>query len=209
MNLRLFHLDDLASGVRQVVQFLVERLRHRHDPVGQALVVLVLDREGHELRRHRPELHRLLRQALRRLEDLRILHLAAPDRPDDPRHHARFQIVVQDVAARKRDAARADLRQLRMRRLEAVHVMRRITRPALAAHVLIEAAVAVRHDVEPRRLLLAQIHRQRIHILLAEAADHHRVQKRFEAEIFGIPARTRQRSGHGGRQHFAGSRFQH
>ena len=61
-----------------------------------------------------------------------------------------------------------------------LHVMRRIAGPALPADVLVEPAIAVGHDVQPGDFLLAQIHRQRIHILLAEAADHHRVQKRFQ-----------------------------
>ena len=53
-------------------------------------------------------------------------------------------------------------------------------------------AVAVGHDVEAGDFLLAQIHRQRVHVLLAEAADHHRVEKCFDAEIFRVPAWTRQ-----------------
>ena len=75
---------------------------------------------------------------------------------------------MQDVPARKPDAARAHLRQLRMRRVEPAHVVRRIARPALAADVLVEPAVAVGHDVQPGHFLLPQIHRQRVHILLAE-----------------------------------------
>ena len=70
-------------------------------------------------------------------------------RADDPRHHARFEIVVEDVAARKPNAAGADRRQLRVGRVEAVHVMRRVAGPALAADILIEPAVAVGDDVEP------------------------------------------------------------
>ena len=209
VNLRLFHLDDRAPRIRQVVQLLVERVAHRQDARRQVLVVLVLHRKRHQLRRHRPELHRLARQALRRFPDLRILHLAGAQRPDDLRHHARFEVVVQDVPARKPDAARAHLRQLRMRRVEPAHVVRRIARPALPTHVLVEPAVPVGHDVQPGDFLLAQIHRQRIHILLAEAADHHRVQKRFQLQILGIPARTRQRARDRRGHHQPSSRFQH
>ena len=80
--------------------------------------------------------------------------------------------------ARKPDPARAHRRQLRVRRVEPVHVVRRIARPALAADVLIEPAIAVGHDVEPGHFLLAQIDRQRVDILLAEPRDHHRIEER-------------------------------
>ena len=196
-------------GIRQVVQLLVEGIAQRHDPLRQPRVVLVLHRERHQLRRHRPELHRLGRQPLRRLEQLRILHLAAPDRPHQLRHHPRFQVVVQDVPARKRNAPRPHLRQLRMRRLEPAHVMRRITRPALPPDVLVEPAVPVRHDVQPRHLLLPQIHRQRVHILLPEPRRHHRVQERPRPQVFGIPAWPRQRPRDRRRQHLPGGGFQH
>ena len=45
-----------------------------------ALVVLVLQREGDDLRRHRAELHRLLGEALRRLPHRGVLQVAAADR---------------------------------------------------------------------------------------------------------------------------------
>ena len=67
-----------------------------------------------------------------------------------------------------------------MRRVEPVHVMRRVARPALAAHVLVEPAVAVGDDVEAGHFLFAQIDRQRIDVLLAEPADHHRVEERLQ-----------------------------
>ncbi len=155
MDLRLLQLDHRAAGVRQVVQLLVERLTQGHDALGEARVVLVLHRKRHQLRCHRPELHRLLRQPLRRLEQLRILHLAPAHRAHQLRHHPRFEIVVQNVAARKRNPPRPHRRQLRVRRLEPAHVMRRITRPALPADVLVEPAVAVGHDVQARHFLLA------------------------------------------------------
>ena len=89
------------------------------------------------------------------------------------------------------------------------HVMRRIARPALPADVLVEPAVAVRHDVQPRHFLLAQIHRQRIDILLAEPRRHHRVQKRPRPQILRIPTRARQRARDRRREHDPGSGLQH
>ena len=68
----------------------------------------------------------------------------------------------------KPDAAGADRRQLRVRRVEARHVVRRIARPALAADVLIEPAVAVGDDVETGDFLFPEVDRQRVDVLLAE-----------------------------------------
>ena len=64
-----------------------------------------------------------------------------------------------------------------MRGIEAGHVMRWIARPALAAHILIEPAIAVGDDVEAGDFLFAQIDRQRVDVLLPEPADDHRIQE--------------------------------
>ena len=96
---------------------------------------------------------------------------------------------MKDVAARKRDAAGADLGQLRVRGFEAFHVMGRIAGPALAADVLVEPAVAVGDDIETRDLLLAQINGERVDVLFPEAAGDHRIEKRLDAEVFGVPTR--------------------
>jgi hypothetical protein len=96
-----------------------------------------------------------------------------------------------------------------MRRVEAVHVMRRVAGPALSADVLIEAAIPVGDDVQTGDFLLSQVDRQGIHVLLAEAADHHRVEKRLETEVFRIPARTGQRPCDRRRQHLACACVQH
>ena len=95
--------------------------------------------------------------------------MSLADGAHDLRHHARFEVVVQDVSARKPDPARAHLGELGMERLEPLHVVRRIARPALAAVVLVETAVTVRDDVEARHLLFAQVYRERVDVLLAEA----------------------------------------
>ena len=84
--------------------------------------------------------------------------------------------------------------------VEAAHVVGRIAGPALAADVVVEAAVAVGDDVEAGELLVAQIAGQRVLVLLAEAPRHHRLEEMPRAEIFGVPARPRQRAGDGGRQ---------
>ena len=127
--------------------------------VGQVLVVFVLHGEGNQLRRDRAELDGLDRQPLSGFEELRELHFAAAHRTCQRRHHTRFQVIVQDVSARKRDTSRACFRELGVPRLESRHVVRWIARPALPAYILIEPAVAVGHDVQPRHLLIPEIHR--------------------------------------------------
>src|SRR5262249_61794075 len=84
--------------------------------------------------------------------------------------------------------------------IETRHVVRGVSGPALAADVVVEAAIAVGENVEPGQLLVAQITSQRIFILLAKAAAHHRFKKVARAEIFGVPARPRQRTGDRRRQ---------
>jgi hypothetical protein len=70
----------------------------------------------------------------------------------------------------------------------------------LAADVVIEMGVAVGHDVETGELLVADEAGQRILVLLAVAPRHHRFEEMPGAEIFGVPARPRQRAGDRRRQ---------
>ena len=66
---------------------------------------------------------------------------------------------MQDVSARKGDAAGARAREFRMDMIEARHVVRRIAGPALAPNVLIEPAIAVGADVQTSDFLLPQVDR--------------------------------------------------
>ena len=160
MDLRLLELDHRAAGIGEFVQLLVQRVGDGEDAVLDALVVAVGDREGDQLRPDGAELDRLLGHALRGLPHRGVLQVAAPDRADDARHHARLQVVVQDVAGREGQAALAGERRARIVVVEAAHVARRIVGPALAADVLVEMRVAVGDDVEAGELLLVQIDRR-------------------------------------------------
>ena len=201
MDLRLLDLDHRAAGIGQLVIFLVEGVGDGEHAIRNALVVPVLQREGHDLRRHGAELDRPLGEPLRRFPHGGVLQIAAPDRAADDRHDPRFQIVVQDVAARKHDAAASGGRRLGMQRVEAAHVVRRIRGPALAADVVIEVRVAVGDDIEAGHLLIAQIAGHRVFVLLAESPADHRFEKMPGAEILRVPARPRQRAGNRRRQH--------
>ena len=194
MDLRFFHLDHLTTGISKVVQFLIERVADRHDAGRQVFVMLVLNRKSDELRRDGAELHRPRRQTLSGLPDLGVVHFAASDRPDESRHDPRFQIIMQDMSAGKANAPGAGFRQFRMGRFEAVHVVRRIAGPALTANILIEPAVTIGADIKTGHFLFPQVNREGIHILLAESGDDHGVQEGFGSQIFGVPARARQRT---------------
>ena len=200
MDLRLLELDDRAAGVGEIVQLFVQGVGDRQDAVLHRLVVFVLHREGDQLRPDGAELDRLPGHALRHLPHGGVLQLAARDRAGDAGHHARFQIIVQDVAGREGEPALAGRRRLRVL-VEAAHVARRVIGPALAADVGIEMRVAVGDDVEAGQFLLVQIDRDGVDILLAEMVVHHGVEEGAAGEVFGVPARPRQRAGDGGRQH--------
>ena len=183
VDLRLLELDHRTAGVGELCSSsfsasLIARMRSLI-----ALVVFVLHREGDQLRPDGAELDRLLGHALRHLPHGGVLQVAARDRADDAGHHPRFQIVVQDVAGRKRHAAFAGRRRLRVL-VEAAHVARRIIGPALAADVRVEMRVAVGDDVEAGQLLLVQIDRDRVDILLAELVVHHGVEEAARARDF-------------------------
>ena len=106
---------------------------------------------------------------------------------------------MEDVPARKPDAAGSGARQLRMSGLKARHVARWITCPGLSADVLIEPAVTVGHNVEACDFLIPQIDAKRIRVLLAEFVVGHGVDKRPRAQIFCVPAWPRQRADDCGR----------
>ena len=114
MNLRLLDLDHRAAGVGELVIFLVERIGDREDAIRHGLVVIVLHGEGDDLRRDVAEFYRPPGQPLGGLPHRGVLQIAAADWADDLRHHARFEVVVQDVAARERDAATAGRRLQRV-----------------------------------------------------------------------------------------------
>ena len=113
VDLRLLHLDHRAAGVGELVELLVERVAERPGALDRVLVVVVLDRGGEQLGQDGAELDRPLGHALRRLPHRGVLQVAAPDRADDAREHARLEEVVQDVPARIGD--RADLVDRRAR----------------------------------------------------------------------------------------------
>ncbi len=168
VDLRLLDLDRGTAGSGKLGKLGVQRLRDGEDRRPQILVVEVAAAHPEKLGGDGAELHRLRGLALRRLPDVGVLQGAAPDRPHQVGHHAGLQHVVHDVAARRDEAGPPAFHAVRLRRAEALHVARRVGEPAMSAHVGVEMRVAVGGDVEPRRLLLGEIHRHRVEILLAE-----------------------------------------
>jgi len=102
------------------------------------------------------------------------------------------------MPARKPDSAGARARQLRVTGFEAGHMSRWITGPGLAADILIEAAITVGHNVEPRDFLIPQIDTKCIRVLFSEFVVGHGVNKRSCAQVLGVPTWPRQRTDDGG-----------
>jgi len=193
VNLRLFHLDHRAAGIGEIVELLVEGLAQRHGALNRVLVVAVDRGGGEKLRQDGAELHRLCGQTLRHLPHGSVLQVAWPHGSHDLGKDAGFEIVMQDVSARK--SHRADIVNCRLRnRVEPRHVRQRIALPAHAADFFVIVRIAVGTDIEPRGLLRAQMHRDRILVLLAVAGMEHGFEKALGAENSGVPRRPRQRA---------------
>jgi hypothetical protein len=188
VDLRFFHLDDLAACVRKIVQFFIERVAERHDARRQILVMGILHSESHELGSYSSELHRLGSHSLCCLEELGVLQFAPTDGTDNLRHDTSFKIIMQDVSTWKRDAARSGPRQLWTVAIKPGHVIRGITGPALTTDVLIEAAITVGNDIQSGQFLFFQINGKRIRVLLAKPRVYHRIEKGTISEVLGIPA---------------------
>ena len=142
-------------------------------------------------------------QALRHLPHRGVLQTAGPHRSHDPGKDAGFEVIVQDVAAREGRAADTVDRR-RGDRVETGHVPQRIALPAHAPDFLVEVRIAVGADVEAGDLLRAQMHRDRVFVLLAVAGIDHGFEKAPGAEHGGVPGRPRQRTDDGRRQRFSG-----
>ncbi len=112
MDLGFLELDDLAAGVSEIVELGVQRIRDRQNTIFNRLVVLVLNSERNQLRPDSAEFNRPLGHALRDLPHSGILKVASGNRPVDAGHDARFQIVMQNVAGREREATFARRRGL-------------------------------------------------------------------------------------------------
>ena len=121
VKLRIFDLDHGTTGIGKVMQFLVKGVTNGHDPRRQVLVVFVLNSVCDQFRRNSAELGWPRGEALRRLPYFGILHFAWSHRSHDLRHDPRFQIIVEDMPARKPDSAGAGACQLRVSGFEAGH----------------------------------------------------------------------------------------
>src|SRR5262245_56501039 len=80
MNLRLLDLDHWATGIRELVQLLAQRIADGEDAAADILVVMVRAQQADDLRRDRAELDGLRGQALRGPPQRGVLQITAPDR---------------------------------------------------------------------------------------------------------------------------------
>ena len=174
VDLRLLDLQRGAAGIGELCEFGMNCGRDREHPLVERFVILIVGRDSDNLRGRGAELHRAVGLALRRLPEIRILQLAAIDRPSNTRQDARLGIVRKDRAMQK---GSGPARRVRIGQIVAAHVMGQITRPALPADIIVETTIAVGDDIEPGGLLIAQISANRVHILLAEIGGGHRLEE--------------------------------
>src|SRR6478735_3039723 len=118
---------------------------------------------------------------------------------------------MKNVSRRKPDQAFARTRRDRtgIVAVESLHVGRRIGGPALAANVGVKSTVTVGQDIETGKLLFEYVDAERVDILLAVSGIDHGREEAPRAEVFGIPARARQRADDRRRQFDVGSRAKH
>ena len=93
--------------------------------------------------------------------------------------------------------------------LDAPEPLDGVEEPGLATHRQVEAAVAVRDDVEPRRFLGIDDGGHRVEILLAEHRVAERGLERPAGQVRVVPERAGIRAGDGGRQHQVACHAQH
>ena len=180
VDLRLLHLDDRAAGVGELVSSSLSASAERPGALDRVLVVVVGDRGCQQLRQDGAELDRLPRQALRHLPHRRVLQVPRPTGPT---------ILGSTRASRKSCRmwprgwrGGADIVDGGLGAGEAGHVRQRIALPAHAADFFVVMRVAVGADIEPGGLLRAQMHGDRVLVLLAVARMHHRLDEALGAQ---------------------------
>ena len=195
-NVGLLDLDAAAAGVAQRQQLLVHRLRHVPDHLPLVFVFRRVDVEEqrHHLRAAGAELDRLARLSLREAPQLRIIERPVLDLVDHVRPAPAGVDLVQQRARRIVQPRRGGLFRLQIVALEAGPALQRIVMPGPARQILVDVKIAVRQDVEPGALLVADHHRHRVLKLLAEANVEHAGVERPPPHAHVEPARARKRS---------------
>ena len=113
---------------------------------------------------------------------------------------------IEQRARRIVEPGRGGLFRLKVVAFEAGPTLQRIVVPGAACHVFIDVKVAMRQNVEPGALLVADHHRQRVLKFLAEADIEHARVERAAPHAHVEPARARKGSGSGaGKNQIGGS----
>ena len=136
----------------------------------------------------------LRRLGLRDAPDLRVVERPVLDLVDDVRPAPAGVDLVEQRARRVVQPGRGGFFRLQVVALEPGPALQRIVMPGAAGHVFVAVEVAVRDEVEPGALLIADDDGQRVLELLAEADVEHARVERAAPHADVEPARAAARS---------------
>ena len=197
---RLLHLDQRAAGGGHVAELRVHDVAEIEDHRLVVVVELVPQHRRERGGADGAEFHRPVRHALRDLPERGVFQRTARELLAHdagligllhlPQYLAGTQPVARHPAPRGVAVA-----------ADAAETFDRIEEPGLAAHGQIEAAVAVRHDIEPCGFLLGDDAGDRVEILFAEQGIAERGLERSAGQAAVKPKRSRVGARDRGGQH--------
>ncbi len=208
---RLLDLNQPAAGVAQREELGVHRFGHVPDHLALVLVFLRVDVEEqrHHLRAARAKADGLARLRLRHPPELRVAERPVLDLVHHVRPAPAGVDLVQQRAWRIVKPRGAGFLGLQLVAREPRPPLDRIVMPRAAGQVLVAVVIAVRQDVEPGPLLVADDHRQRVLELLAEADIHHARVEGLAPHADVEPARPRPGAGDGAGKNQVGGGGEH
>ena len=158
---------------------------------------------------HVPKRTGFARLALRDAPDLRVVERPVLDLVHDVRPAPGGVDLVEQRARRIVQPRRASFLRAAGGPLEAGPALQRVVVPGAARHVLVAVEVAVRDEVEPRALLVADDDGHRVLEFLAEADVQHAGVERLAPHADVEPAGPRPGAGDGAWQGEVGGRGEH
>ncbi len=187
---RLFHLDQWATGRGHVAQLRVHDVAEVEDHGFVVVVELVPQHRGEGGGADGAELHRPVGRALSDLPERGVFQRAARELLAHDARLIGLLHLPQDLARAQAVARHPAPRGVAVA-ADAAEAFDWIKEPGLAAHGQIEAAVAVRDDIEPCGFLLGDDAGDRVEILLAEQGIAERGLERPAGQAAVEPMRPR------------------
>ena len=192
----LFDLNAPATAIAQRQQFFVHGLGHVPDDLALVLVLgrVNVEEERHHLRTASAKLDGLARLGLRDAPHFSVIQRPVLDLVHNMRPAPPGVNLVQQRAWRIVKPGCRGLLGLQVIALETGPALQRVMVPGASRHVLIHVKVAVRQDVEPGALLIADHHGHGILKLLAKAHVEHAGVERASPHTHVAPTWPRERT---------------